>query len=50
MYGKAKANSIQLHWSYPENDGGSQILSYEIFLNQQKPEQLNIVIVNNQCQ
>ena len=34
LYGKPKANSVQLRWSYPENDGGSQILSYEIYLNQ----------------
>lgn len=32
VFGKPKANSVQLRWSYPENDGGSQIIYYEVSL------------------
>lgn len=32
LYGKPKANSTQFRWTYPENDGGSQITLYEFFL------------------
>lgn len=34
IHGKLKANSVQFRWFYPENDGGSQIIYYEVSLSQ----------------
>ena len=30
LLGKAKANTLQLRWAYPDSDGGAQVTSYDV--------------------
>lgn len=49
LNGKPKSNSIQLKWSYPEEDGGSSIINYEVSLtNDLNDKTENIVHKGNE--